>query len=140
MTRDESVGAGLRVAVTRAAGYSIGIEVERIAEILDPAGRGGDVRLEDLLDAPEARDGPQKLLRLTGGTEVLLAVCGGLEIGRRVSGPCERPVLVAAALERRCLRGVLKDGDRLVYVLDVDGVVKRLAELRQDGGSPCESD
>lgn len=141
MTSDERASAGINVAVTRVGTYAVGIEVDRIAEILDAAGTEADVHLDALVGAPESAGGPRKLLRLShGGAELLLAVHGAIEVGHRVSGPCQRPALVAAAFERCCMRGVLRDGDRLVYVLDVDGVARRLTELRQDGGSPCESD
>lgn len=133
-------GKGARLAVARAGAYSVGIDLRRISGFLDPDEGEADVALESLLGLP-APDTARKRLRLRHGAyEVLLDVHGSVDMDRGVSGDCQRPALVAAALDRSFLRGVVRDGDRLIYLLDVGRVAKSFTEPRNDGGSPCESD
>jgi hypothetical protein len=127
-----------RFAVVNVGGVVIGVEAARIREIR-AAGAEFDLDLAELLGLAGRPGAEGKLVRLChGDREVILAVAGTFVVGRRLRGICHKPGLIAAALERACLRGVVRDGDQLIYLLDVGRIAARLDEPRKDGGSTCE--
>jgi len=136
-TGSEHVAASFVIA--HVGTQQLGIDVANVAEVLnrgtgDPSA-GFDV--ESMLGMEPSSDVDRMLLRLRRGSSCVdLEVPGAdLQIGRHLSGPCQRPRLVAGALARCCLKGVVMDGDSLVYLLDLDRFWSRFAEPSTEGES-----
>jgi hypothetical protein len=147
MTSRRELVEGIFVTA-RIGAHRIAVEAASVAEVL-PCGEGraavadlghpwapGTVRLrrwidlESVLGLERPPSGDRLRLRLRrarGGAE--LEVPGpDLQVGRRLRGRCHSPTLVAAALERCCLAGVIQDDERLFYVLDVARFFTRYVE------------
>lgn len=107
----------------RVGAHRIAVEAAHVAEVLAPGVEvpGTITEVESVLGIEKPAPGDRICLRLRRARqEAALEVPGPhLQIGRRLRGRCQRPELVAAALERCCLAGVIQDEEGFFYLLDV---------------------
>lgn len=127
-----------RFVVARVRDHLVGLSIAKVVRI-DPGGTASEpgLAIEDVLGLDGEATGGRVILELQHrGHGVTLAVPGAnLEIGKSLSGPCESPELIAGALSRCCLRGVVRDADSFVYLVDLDTVWSRFV-APESGASP----
>lgn len=107
--------------IARIGASRFAIDIADVAEVLPSPDGGADVVVEQLLGVEPEAGGERMRIRLQRRQERadLDVPAKDLEIGRRLRGPRQAPRLVAAALERCCLEGVVKDEDGFFYLLDL---------------------
>jgi hypothetical protein len=126
-------------AITRVGAITVAIEAERVAAFTADARVHADADLDELLGATS--DGEVRLVALHHQTGVVhLAVHGPIWMTELSVGVSHRPSVVAAALARACLRGVVHHDSGLVYLLDAEAIAVRFGPRVEEGASPCESD
>jgi hypothetical protein len=110
------------LATIRIAGIDIMLDLSSIAGF----GEGQtDIVLADVLGRIAVGDPSLVSLNHTRG-RLVLAIHGTIRVAtERVASVCHRPAFVAGALRRSCLRGVVRSGTELAYVLDVEELAAR---------------
>ncbi|HEY5951292.1 MAG TPA: hypothetical protein VIV40_37625 [Kofleriaceae bacterium] len=84
-----------------------------------------DIVLADVLGRDAAGDSSLVSLHHSRG-QLVLAIHGTIRVvTERVAFVCHRPTFVAGALRCACLRGVMRSGTELAYVLDVEALAAR---------------
>ena len=123
--------------VARVGGHLFAVDIDSVDAVRPgPGEERPDAEAEELLGLDRDRGERMRLCMSRGPARAELAVPRTqLEIGRHLRGRCHAPRLVAAVLERCCLQGVVLDGDRLVYLLDVGRFWSRLPNPRHGESS-----
>jgi hypothetical protein len=140
MTVHRADHARFPLALTRLGPFSIAIEAERITGFLEPGQEEADCDLAAMVGVamPDAASGRQ--LELTSaGRRLVVTIRGPLRMAdseERVPWHC--PALIAGALRRACVRGVIQHESTLVFLLDVDELAARVGHARKE--TSCESD
>lgn len=112
------------------------IDIAHVAEVLPIAGGDAGIDVERIFGIEPPPRGERMRIRLQRRDERadLDVPADDLEIGRRLRGPRQAPLLVAAALERCCLEGVVKDEDGFFYLLDLGRFWSRFVEPSSSKG------
>jgi hypothetical protein len=140
MTADRADHARFPLALTRLGPFSIAIESERITCFLEPGQKEADCDLAAMVGValPDAASGRQ--LELTSaGRQLVVMIRGPVRMADsedRVPWHC--PALIAGALRRACVRGVIQHESTLVFLLDVDELAARVSQSGKE--TACESD
>lgn len=123
--------------IAHVGAHRIAVDVAAVAEVVPTAADSpAGLDAESLFGLPRSSDDRVVLVLRRDEAGAELEVPGrALEIGRPLRGACHAPRLVARALERCCLDGVVLDGDRFVFLLDLDRFWSRVAETPTEGES-----
>jgi hypothetical protein len=118
--------------IAHVGGHRLAVDVRGVVEIIAEAPRGSEA-IEALLGG-DRPPGPRVCLRLRRGVELveLDVPTAGLAVGESLRGECHTPALVAAAFDRCCLRGVVRRGDELIFVIDLDRLWSRIATAMEE--------
>ncbi|HLU67925.1 MAG TPA: hypothetical protein VKZ63_16685 [Kofleriaceae bacterium] len=115
------------LALTRVAAFTVAVEADRIAGLLEPGEREADADLAELIGAAAGVGAPSRLLELhQAGGRVVLALHGPVRLQpSEVTLRCHRPALIAGVLRRAHLKGVVRHEGGFAFLLDVDRIAAR---------------
>jgi len=112
------------VATIRIAGLEVVVDLAAIQRFSDQVG-DADLVLAEVLGRDPVGDPSLVSLQHARG-QLVLAIHGSIRVAtERVASQCHWPAFVAGALRRSCLRGVVRSGTQLAYVLDVEALAAR---------------